>query len=1110
MKPPVLCRHCGRELPRHAPEGLCPKCLLDACAAALGTSEDRDQGSEVGGQNAEPFPTDTTHHEAIVSQLANRFGNYELLEKIGEGGMGVVYKARQTNLDRLVAVKLLPFSQFSREDVVQRFRTEAAAAASLQHPNIVAIHEIGEHEGQQYFSMDLVVGRTLAEVVREQPLSAKRAAAYLKSIAEAIHYAHQQGILHRDLKPSNVLIDESDQPRITDFGLAKRLGNGSELGARSSDLTFTGQVLGSPNFMAPEQAEGRPQSVGPASDIYSLGALLYHLLTRQPPFQADSITTLLKQVVESEPVSPRLLNPSIPRDLETICLKCLQKEPLRRYVTAHELAQDLGRFLEERPIQARAVGPAGKAWKWCRRRPALASMAGGLALMFILGLSGVLWQWRRAREMADAEFQQRQRAEASAYASDMRFAQLALAENNRGLALSLLDKYSPVGHSKIRNSKSNQDLRGWEWRYLWKLSQGDDFTLDRVPSLAGQAVSKDGKLLAVANVEAITLWDLAARRPVSTLRPGAGGPLALSAAGNCLAIGHREGSGQPGVEIWELVHGKLHRMLQTVRCEARVRSLAISADGNLLATFDDRGGIGLVNWRSGQVLTNLRVAPPRLGGSGIVTFSPDGGRLAIGEGYGKARLLTLPTGPMLDLATPYGAILQGLVFAPSSDLLAGGYRQYAGSNRVVSLWDGHSGLLRAQVTNQADAGALAFSTDSQRLFCANSDGSMAIWSTIDYRELSSFRRTLHSSVDTTFALDLLPDDRTFVSADGRWVSIWEVTAANRPFCHTNFTVAFPLESLGELAPEQFVAGTIDPRAVRRSAFAFTPKGEAFLMSDAYGSLVRWDSQSVQPTGTLDTLGSNHWGLAFSPDGRWLAAGAAHGGLTVWDWPATRAVTNFSMPIEFIGTVRFSQRGQFLHAAAANNQGETKVRLWRTADWTEIPLNESQFAGLSAIAISPDERMLAGGFRDGAVKLFRFPLGKPEAAMEHDHLVSGVYFSRDGRQLISASLDRLVIVWDVAAREKLATLQGPGYVWGAALSPDRGRLATGGHGPANAVILWDLSARQPLLSLPGNGQFFFHIAFSPDENTLVAISMSGTAELWRAPSWEEIEAVESRR
>jgi WD40 repeat protein len=365
-------------------------------------------------------------------------------------------------------------------------------------------------------------------------------------------------------------------------------------------------------------------------------------------------------------------------------------------------------------------------------------------------------------------------------------------------------------------------------------------------------------------------------------------------------------------------------------------------------------------------------------------------------------------------------------------------------------------------------------------------------------------------VDSTFALDLLPDDRTFVNADGRWVSIWEVTAANRPFSHTNFTVAFPLERLGELAPEHFVAGTIDPRAVRRSAFAFPPKGDAFLISDEHGSLAHWDSRLVQPTQTLRGLGSNHWGLAFSTEGRWLAAGEAGGDLTVWDWPAQRAVTNFTMPVELIGTVRFSQTGQFLHATAVNNQGEFKTRLWRTADWSEIPLNGSQFDGLSAIAISPDERMLAGGFRDGAVKLFRFPLGKPEPAMKHDKLVSGVYFSKDDRQLISASWDCRVIVWDVPGRRKLATLQGPGYVWGAALSSNNGRLATGGHGPGNAVVLWDLSARQPLLSLPGNGRFFFHIAFSPDENTLVAISMSGTAELWRAPSWAEIEAAEHRR
>jgi hypothetical protein len=258
-----------------------------------------------------------------------------------------------------------------------------------------------------------------------------------------------------------------------------------DIGLRTADLTLTGQVLGSPNFMSPEQAEGRAQAIGPATDIYSLGALLYHLLTRQPPFQAETLTTLLKQVIETEPVRPRLLNPSIPCDLETICLKCLEKEAARRYPTARELAEELGRFLEDKSILAHPVGPAGKAWKWCRRRPALAGMSAALGLTFVLGLAGVLWQWRRAttgellaRQNAQAELRQRERAEASellerrsAYAADMHLAQLALADNNHSLAWSLLSKYRPERKSAAgsgllapRPSPPASDLRGWEWR----------------------------------------------------------------------------------------------------------------------------------------------------------------------------------------------------------------------------------------------------------------------------------------------------------------------------------------------------------------------------------------------------------------------------------------------------------------------------------------------------------------------------------------------------------------------------------------------------------------------------------------------------------------------
>ena len=309
-----------------------------------------------------------------------RFGDYELLEEIARGGMGVVFKARQASLNRIVAVKMILAGQLAGEAEVQRFRAEAESAAQLQHPNIVAIHEVGVLEGQHYFSMDFVEGQNLTEYVRNRPLSSRQAAKYLKTIAEAIHYAHQHGILHRDLKPSNILMDQSDQPRVSDFGLARQIKG-------DSDLTLSGQVLGSPNFMPPEQAAGKRSQVGPHSDVYSLGAILYYLLTARAPFAAETMTETLQQVVHNDPPSPRLLNPGMSRDLETICLKCLEKEPGKRYATAQELADELGRFLADEPIRARPVGPAGKTWRWCRRKPALASaLLLVLVLLLVVGI----------------------------------------------------------------------------------------------------------------------------------------------------------------------------------------------------------------------------------------------------------------------------------------------------------------------------------------------------------------------------------------------------------------------------------------------------------------------------------------------------------------------------------------------------------------------------------------------------------------------------------------------------------------------------------------------------------------------------------------------------
>jgi hypothetical protein len=294
--------------------------------------------------------------------------------------MGVVWKARQTSLKRDVALKMIRAGALASPDEVQRFLREAEAAANLQHPNIVAIHEVGEHAGQHYFSMDYVSGRDLGALLKDGPLSAQVAARYVKIIAEAIHFAHQRGTLHRDLKPQNVLIDQADQPRITDFGLAKIMRD-------DSGLTQMGTVMGSPSYMPPEQAAGRVSEIGPASDVYSLGAMLYELLTGRPPFRGATALATLHEVMEAEPTALRRLKADIPADLETICLKCLEKSPSARYPTARALAEELDRFLKGEPIQARPASMVRKTVSWARRHPGtLAALAALVMVALAVGV----------------------------------------------------------------------------------------------------------------------------------------------------------------------------------------------------------------------------------------------------------------------------------------------------------------------------------------------------------------------------------------------------------------------------------------------------------------------------------------------------------------------------------------------------------------------------------------------------------------------------------------------------------------------------------------------------------------------------------------------------
>ena len=304
-------------------------------------------------------PTLDFHYPAANVQhgtKAKRFGDYELLQELARGGMGVVFKARQLSLNRIVALKMILAGQLAREDEVQRFQAEAEAAANLDHPGIVPIYEVGYHEGQHYFSMGFVEGGSLADKINAGPLPARVAAQYTEKISEAMAYAHGRGVIHRDLKPANFLVDKNDQPKVTDFGLAKKVEG-------DSGLTATGQILGTPSYMPPEQAAGAVGAVGEQADVYALGGILYALVTGHPPFQADNPVDTLRQVLEREPIAPRQIVTKTPLDLETICLKCLEKDPRRRYQSARELADELGRFLRDEPIQARPVTAPDRAWR---------------------------------------------------------------------------------------------------------------------------------------------------------------------------------------------------------------------------------------------------------------------------------------------------------------------------------------------------------------------------------------------------------------------------------------------------------------------------------------------------------------------------------------------------------------------------------------------------------------------------------------------------------------------------------------------------------------------------------------------------------------------------
>ncbi len=548
------------------------------------------------------------------------FGDYELLSEIARGGMGVVYKARQVNLNRLVALKMILAGQFASDEDVKRFYTEAEAAAALEHPGIVPIFEIGQQNDQHFFSMGFVDGGSLADKIKEGPLPSKEAASYTKKVAEAIAYAHSKGVIHRDLKPANILLDRKREPKVTDFGLARRTES-------NSDLTRTGAVMGTPSYMPPEQAAGRTDQVGPLADVYSLGAILYCLLTGRPPFQASNPLDTLMQVMEREPVSVSTLNPATHRDLETICHKCLQKDPAKRYASAQELADDLGRWLSGEPIRARAVSSGERAWRWVKRHKAISAMCAATALCILAAMAisvGFGFKATRASQLALAAQKETEKTLASANFS------LAVMNKNSGITVEAIRKmYSiPTQYRNVEWHLARREIAGRG--KICYLHDG---------AITALAVNQDGTMIASTDAQKVIIFNLQTNKRVVQFEKPHGWDrienLIFSPDSKTLAVFGRNvlmNETRIIASLWDI---EARREKLAIKGDGDVNSIAFSPDGSQLAgsrgywesadadSATSSGQIWIWSTKTGELLDT--VATPK--NYSRLYFSEDGNRI---------------------------------------------------------------------------------------------------------------------------------------------------------------------------------------------------------------------------------------------------------------------------------------------------------------------------------------------------------------------------------------------------------------------------------------------------------------------------------------------------
>jgi WD40 repeat protein/tRNA A-37 threonylcarbamoyl transferase component Bud32 len=1084
-------------------------------------------------------PAETTA-EGPTPAVPRCVGDYELLEEIARGGMGVVYRARQKGLNREVALKMILAGELASPEHVRRFRTEAENAAGLDHPNIVPIYDVGELDGHPYFSMKLIGGGTLAQQMGRFDADPQGAVRLLATVARAVHFAHQRGILHRDLKPANVLLDEQGQPHVTDFGLAKRLAEGSAGGTQS------GAIVGTPSYMAPEQAAGK-KGLTTAVDVYGLCAILYEVLTGRPPFKAATQMDTLLQVMSEEPAAPSRLRAGVPRELEVVCLKGLHKEPGRRYSSALELAEDLERFAAGEPVAARAVGRLERSVRWVRCHPAPAAL-GVVSAVAVLALVGVaVGQWYNAQLQTtknDLEISNGKLAVASEelkatlaavrsekakgrryfYASQMMLVERARQEKQDARVVQLLRTLIPEG-------PDDEDLRGFEWHHLWREYQGEQSRLrGHNGAVMAVAFSPDDQLLASGSVDCtVKLWSTATGKEVRTLQGHKAGltGVAFSPDGKALATA----SADHTVRLWDTATGK---ELLCLRGHSRiVNCVAFSPDGRYVASGSEDTTVRIWDVETGGVTLELKEHrfPVR-----AVVFSPDAKTVvSVGRGESEVIVWRAANGKVISRRPGTTTTCTCVAFSPDGQhLVTGEAHSYSSDlsfrrkGSAVMIWELHGEEPLQVLEGHADViTQVAFRPDGKQVASSSIDQTVRLWNVAEEKEV----RRLHEEA-AALCVAFSPDGLRVASGSAdNTVKLWAV-------------------------PGNLVR-TLGSGHRRIDDVAFSPDGQR-LATFGEGACVIWDAVHGKelvraakvsnrgrvawaPDGKRIAVGPHIWSAAtaaadlplekgpgstyafvaaaaFSRDGKLFASVAGPSEVGVWDAMTGRRVHLLRPAGEYPSCVAFSPDGRRLAIGTVRPRGPdgSPLQVWDVAIGRCSLTLEGYLPGVLALTFSPDGRWLAAAVADykygdefpPEIRVWDATTGKPVCNLRgHTECVYSVAFSPDGMRLATTNgrvVPRLWLnvavaaakAWSFAAQAQFQPATPTGLVPSlSGLAESLLAAKSAGQRFTDEIKIWDLRTAQEVCTLRGHPGCVYGVSFSPDGRRLATAGQDGVVKIW---------------